>query len=97
MRFLAPLALLAAIVGVIVVVQSSRPDTTESSGPATGTTATQPHRPAKPKRRVYVIKAGDNLTVIAEKTGVSIETLEELNPDVDPHALQAGQRIKLTR
>ncbi len=94
----APLALAAAAVGVVIVVAASRPD---SSGSSTGTrtTATQParRRASRPRRRVYVVKAGDTLTVIADKTGVSLETIEQLNPDVDPQALQTGQRLVLSR
>ena len=40
-------------------------------------------------------KAGDNLGSIAEKTQVPIETLQELNPELDPQALVSGQKIKL--
>ena len=42
------------------------------------------------------MKPGDTLTVIADKTGVSLETIQRLNPDVDPQALQTGQRLKLS-
>ena len=41
------------------------------------------------------VQAGDTLGGIAEKTGVSVETLQELNPNVDPQALTSGQRLKL--
>jgi LysM repeat protein len=46
-------------------------------------------------RSVYVVQARDTLGGIAEKTGVSIERLQELNPNVDPQALTSGQRLKL--
>ena len=32
---------------------------------------------------------------IAEKTGVTVERLQELNPELDPQALVSGQKIKL--
>ena len=32
---------------------------------------------------------------IAEKTGVSVERLQELNPELDPQALLSGQKINL--
>lgn len=44
---------------------------------------------------VYVVKAGDTLGSIAEKTGVPVEKLQELNPELDPQALVSGQKIKL--
>jgi hypothetical protein len=46
-------------------------------------------------RRFYVVRAGDNLALIAERTGVPLETLRELNPDLDPQALVTGQRVRL--
>jgi LysM repeat protein len=46
-------------------------------------------------KRVYVVKAGDTLVVIAEKTGVPIEQLLSLNPTIDPQGLVTGQRVKL--
>jgi len=97
-RVAAPLALAAAAVGVVVVVAASRPDSSGAPA-ATRTTATQPTRRSaqRPRHRVYVVKAGDTLTVIAEKTGVSLETIQQLNPDVDPQALQTGQRLVLSR
>jgi LysM repeat protein len=96
-RVAAPLALIAAAVGVVVVVAASRPDSAEAPT-ATRTSTTQParRRASRPRRRVYVVKAGDTLTVIAERTGVSLETIERLNPDVDPQALQMGQRLVLS-
>jgi LysM repeat protein len=42
-----------------------------------------------------VVKPGDSFGSIAERTGVPIERLEELNPDVDPQALVVGQRLRL--
>jgi LysM repeat protein len=43
----------------------------------------------------YIIKIGDTLGGIAGKTGVPLSKLQELNPNVDPHALTAGQKIRL--
>ncbi|HEX8054719.1 MAG TPA: LysM domain-containing protein [Thermoleophilaceae bacterium] len=43
----------------------------------------------------YVVKTGDTLGAIAEKTGVPVEKLQELNPELDPQALVSGQKIKL--
>jgi LysM repeat protein len=43
----------------------------------------------------YTVQVGDTLGGIAAKTGVSLATIQTLNPDVDPHAMVAGQKIKL--
>ena len=45
--------------------------------------------------RTYRVQVGDTLGGIADKTGVPLDRIEELNPDVDPQAMTAGQRIKL--
>lgn len=53
--------------------------------------------PPKPKTDApyYVVKRGDALTTISDRTGVPLERLEALNPSVDPLALRPGARIKL--
>ena len=57
---------------------------------------TPPPRPRRPpRRRTYTVKTGDTLGLIAEKTGVSVERLQELNPELDPQALLSGQKITL--
>jgi LysM repeat protein len=97
-RLAAPLALLAAAVAVVVVIQASRSNAPSNTPSATRTTVTQPARHARQAApRAYVVKPGDTLTVIAEKTGVSLDDIQQLNPDIDPNALQTGERLKLSR
>lgn len=43
----------------------------------------------------YVVKEGDTLSAIAAQEGVSVEALLAANPDIDPQALVAGERLKL--
>jgi LysM repeat protein len=43
----------------------------------------------------YVIQAGDYLSTIAEKCGVSVEAIIALNPTLDPNNIQIGQTILL--
>jgi LysM repeat protein len=96
-RLAAPLALLAAAVAVVVVVQASRSNAPSSTPSATRTVVTEPARKARRTApRTYVVKVGDTLTVIADKTGVSLDEIERLNPDVDANALQTGERLKLS-
>lgn len=96
-RLAAPLALLAAAVAVVVVVQVSRSSSPSSTPSATRTTVTQSARhPSHAAPRAYVVKPGDTLTVIADKTGVSLDAIQQLNPDIDPNSLQTGQRLKLS-
>jgi LysM repeat protein len=42
-----------------------------------------------------VVRSGDTLGSIAQKTGIPVEQLQQLNPSLDPQALVSGQRIKL--
>ncbi|MEC1370628.1 peptidoglycan-binding protein [Bacillus velezensis] len=44
----------------------------------------------------YTVKKGDVLSVIAEKTGVSMKTLQSLNGIKDPNFIKVGQVLKLT-
>jgi LysM repeat protein len=100
-RLLAPLALVLVAGAVAVVVANSDiADGDDSESPATTTERTTTERTTttgrgRRSRRNYVVKPGDSFGSIAEETGVSVEQLELLNPDVDPQALVVGQRIKL--
>ena len=49
----------------------------------------------KTHARYYVVKRGDSLSGISEKTGLPLDRLEELNPGVDPLALAPGKRLRL--
>jgi LysM domain-containing protein len=105
LRLLAP-ALLAlfAVAFLIVVVASlgggDEGSNTSSEQPAAASERrTNRERDRTPARRgnprFYIVKPGDNLAAIAVKTGVSLEDLQSLNPDLDPQGLVSGQRVKL--
>jgi LysM repeat protein len=53
-------------------------------------TAEKPHTPA-----TYEVQSGDTLVSIAHRNGVSVREIEELNPQVDPQILIAGETLKL--
>jgi LysM repeat protein len=44
---------------------------------------------------VWVVRSGDTLGQISEDTGIDVDQLLQMNPDVDPQALIEGQRISL--
>jgi LysM repeat protein len=44
---------------------------------------------------LYVVRAGDRLSAIAGRYGLSLTAIEALNPDVDPARIVAGQVIRL--
>ncbi|HEY2636037.1 MAG TPA: LysM domain-containing protein [Solirubrobacteraceae bacterium] len=106
-RFLAPLALLAAIGAVYLLVHNAdlgggSKTATTSSQPATkkggngqGKSSKAADRKAAKGPKSYTVKPGDTLTQIASRTGVSTDQITELNPNLDPQGLQPGQKIKL--
>jgi LysM repeat protein len=103
-RLLAPIALVAFVFALIVVVGSSdTPDSGDDRGRSSqrqgeGTeNAGQTTTDAAPRvpSATYTVKTGDTLAAIAETVGVPVERLQELNPDLDPQALVSGQKIKL--
>jgi LysM repeat protein len=100
-RFLAPLALVAVVVAMYMVISSglgtSGDEQPASTARPTATAKPTKTKKTKRKRRVYVVKPGDTPSGIAEKTGISLEKLEQANPDLDPQLLAPGQRIKLPR
>ena len=106
-RLLAPLALIAFAIVFFSMISSSGSDSakqTDTKSAATSTTkksqtgatkTTKAAAPAKKKPKTYTVQAGDTLGAIAEKTGVPLTTIQELNPAVDSTALTTGQKIKL--
>ena len=103
-RWLAPLALVAACLALVVVLTTSRSSAPEQvpSGPA-GTTAKAPARStttatttsAGSPSATYTVQSGDFLSTVAEKTGVSVDRLRQLNPGLDANAMHVGQQIRL--
>ena len=108
LRFLAPIALVIFAVTLLLIVSSSGGDS-ESGTPSAseqekdkdlGTSSkkkkkrTAPADDALPTRN-YTVKSGDTLGSISEKTGIPVEKLQELNPQLDPQQLVSGQKIKL--
>jgi LysM repeat protein len=93
-RLIAVLALGTALVLVIVMIASSGfgGEDGEEDGKGTRTSA-ETERALE--RGVYVVRPGDTLVSISEQTGISVDELVELNPDIDPQALISGQRIRL--
>jgi LysM repeat protein len=47
------------------------------------------------ERGFYVVEDGDTLAQIAQDTGLELDNLVELNPELDPQALIAGERVRL--
>jgi LysM repeat protein len=101
-RWLAPLALITCAVAVYAVVDNTL---LKDDGAATGGTSTQQstttkstsQKAKKKRRKAYVVKSGDTLSAISIKTGVTLQTIQRLNPKLDADTLHAGQRVRLSR
>lgn len=107
-RYLAPLAIVAFLVALVVVVSPSgdsaptEPDSVPAAATPerrSGEEQAERSEEDRPRTgpRTYRVRPGDTPSTIAEKTGVPLEELEALNPDIDPQALAPGQRLRLRR
>ena len=47
------------------------------------------------KRAFYRVRAGDTLSVVAERFDTTLDDLVALNPQIDPNALRIGQRLRI--
>jgi hypothetical protein len=110
LRLLAPAALAVFAIAFLVVVIASLGGNGETSsterpvassdrerGSSNARQRREPRTTTRDdsNRRFYTVRAGDNLALIAEKTGVTLEELRLLNPRLDPQALVTGQRVRL--
>ena len=111
-RWLAPLALVAAALAVVMLAAGSGDNgDSGSSSPAPATepaggksarkqTPTAVKTTTTPKRtgsssKIYTVQPGDILSTVAEKTGVPVDRLRELNPELDANSMSVGQKIRL--
>jgi LysM repeat protein len=109
LRFLAPVALVAFGLALLLIVSSSNSGDGDNTPTASerqknrdlGTDSRKKKRSSRASAdgglpsRTYTVKRGDTLGSISEKTGIPVEKLQELNPQIDPQQLTTGQKIKL--
>jgi LysM repeat protein len=100
-RWAAPVAFLAAVtIGALVVRAGFQQGGNHRANSPT-TTVTSKTKKKKPAQRhqgrhkTYTIQSGDTLASIATKTGTTVARLMQLNPGIDPAALQVGQTIRV--
>lgn len=89
-RMVAPFVLVLVVVVIWLVVS---PATEDEAGRPTAVTTTTAS--TGPTRRTYTVRRGDNLSSVAARYGLDVDELIELNPQADPQALRAGQRLRL--
>ena len=104
LRLLAPVAVAVFAFLLLVVVLGSGALSGGGSGSDTSVSGSRSaersarrlgHSRRAHGRASYTIKAGDTLALIASRNGTTVERIQELNPQLDPEALTAGQRIRL--
>ena len=100
-RFLAPLALVAFALALFIVVSNATKDdggstrAKDAGQPAQSSSTPTGDKKKRKQPRSYTVKSGDTPSGIAEKVDVPLETILELNPDLDPQALTPGTKLKL--
>ena len=91
--------MLAIVLGSGVTGDDSSAGTAGTRAPATATATDDDHDHRRKQTQrspaTYTIKANDTLSGIAARRGLTVERLQELNPELDPQGLVAGQKIKL--
>lgn len=95
-RVFAVTALVAAFAIAIVAITGSvgGGDSDGGSGHRNGSRAAHRSQP-KHVPATYEVKSGDTLISIAHRMGVPVARIQELNPEVDPQILVAGEQLKL--
>ena len=104
-RYVAPAAfLLAATIAVILIraglESGGSPRTASVGSPAprkhvVSTTSVATTAKTAPRKRFWVVQAGDTFAVISSKTGVPVATIVQLNPNAHSTSLFIGERIRL--
>ena len=104
-RFLAPIAIVAFAFALYTVVQNARDDaggaSSSSNTPAqntpvkSGSSKKGKKSSSRAVKHFHRVRAGETPSSIALKYHVSVKTLQQLNPSMDPNALTVGERLRL--
>jgi len=96
-RVAAVVALFAALVLTIVVIAGSGGDSDDGGSGDAQAESEEPTRRGERalERGIWVVREGDTLVSISESTGIEIDDLLALNPEIDPQAVVVGQRLIL--
>jgi len=101
-RVVAVVALLAAFVLVAFTLFTAGSDSGDGgggngNGNGGGVVIGEPTREGAKalEKGFWVVEEGDTLAQIAADTGLELDNLVELNPELDPQALIAGERARL--
>jgi LysM repeat protein len=87
MRYVLPAGLGALVVAMLVAIAASLGGS--EPAPGAGTTVSRRLPP------YWTVHPGESYSLIAEKTGLSVDQLETFNPYTNPQTIRPGQRLKL--
>jgi len=91
-RYALPGLLLVLVIGLLVIlVLNGGSNANDDAGAKSPPTTTAP----RTAHKSVTVRAGDSPSAIADRSGITLEQLLELNPRVDPRALHVGDRLKL--
>ena len=96
-RVVAVMALVAAFILVVAVVATSGGGSGGGGSGGSQTTSSGPTKRGRVSisRGTWIVRPGDTLGKISAATNIDVDTLLQLNPNVDPQVLREGQRIAL--
>ena len=100
-RILAPVLLIVVAAAIVLIVSGTmKSDDSDSTSPerhASTNGGCQPPDDIKDavKAGYYVVQSGDNFTTIADRTCLSEDQLQRLNPNLDPFGLQPQNCVDL--
>lgn len=96
-RVLAPLFIIAVVAAIVLIVSGSMSDDDGDSKQdrKTQTTAGGCKPQVDVEDGYYVVGEGENFTTISDRTCVSIDRLQELNPNLDQFGLQPQNCVDL--
>ncbi len=99
-RYLAPLAIAAVAAAAYFIVHKAivhKPAPAPTPIVQTSSKTTSTTHVVALKTKFYVVRPNDTLSKISAETGVSVSTIEALNPRVNPNALHPSQKLLLRR
>ena len=95
-RIVAVAALAVAFVVAIAILASTLGGDDSGDSKNGGGDGAKMHK-SQPKKvpATYEVKSGDTLIAIANRLGVPVVRIEELNPEIDPQSLIVGEQLEL--
>lgn len=98
-RLAATLALVASAAAIVIIVATSLGGTEDDSRGERARTKPNCNPPADAalKAGFYIVKPEEDLSVVADRTCMTVERLLRLNPELDPQTIPVGACVSLRR